>query len=208
MNKINLKGTIENITYSHTINGVEYNKANLLVSSEPGREDVLSLCFKKFSCPYKEGQEVLISGNVRSFSQAMENGKNKVSIYVFTYFDFPEITEVSEYLNALEIDGRVCKVEGLRTTEGGKQNLHFILANNILSGDGKQKLNNYLPCVVWGKLAQEWAGLRVSDKIVIKGQLRSREYKKLLENGEIEFRVAHEILVSEISEAPEAAAVV
>lgn len=208
MNKINLKGTIENITYSHTINGVEYNKANLLVSSEPGREDVLSLCFKKFSCPYKEGQEVLISGNVRSFSQAMENGKNKVSIYVFTYFDFPEITEVSEYLNALEIDGRVCKVEGLRTTGGGKQNLHFILANNILSGDGKQKLNNYLPCVVWGKLAQEWAGLQVSDKIVIKGQLRSREYKKLLENGEIEFRVAHEILVSEISEAPEAAAAV
>lgn len=199
MNKINLKGVIEDINYSHTINGVEYNKAKFVVNSEPGKEDVISLCFKKFSNPYSEGTHIEISGNVRSFSQPTGNGKNKVSIYVFTYFDSPEISEIPEFLNELEIDGRICKIDELRSTPSGKQNVHFILANNILSSDGKQKLNNYLPCVAWGKLAQEMSELKVSDKIVIKGQLHSRTYKKTMENGEVEFKVAHEILISEFA---------
>ena len=39
--------------------------------------------------------------------------------------------------------------------------------------------------------------IKVNDKIMINGELHSREYKKVYENGELELRVAHELLVNE-----------
>ena len=199
MNNIILKGLLRNIEYSHTIDGVEYNKAQLLCSRDKGREDVINLRFKKFSNPYEDGKEISLIGNVRSFSEQLENGKNKVNVYVFTYMDMPPTKEYTddsqeEITNALEIDGRICKIGNLEKTPKGKTNLHFILANNIIVND-KQKLNSYLPCVAWGRLATEMANLKVSDKIEIFGELHSREYKKQLDNGEMEIRVAHEIVV-------------
>ena len=56
MNTIVLKGIIKNITPSHTINDVEYCKADLIVTRKNGKEDVLSIRFKKFSNPYKDNQ--------------------------------------------------------------------------------------------------------------------------------------------------------
>lgn len=89
MNNIILKGVIRNIEYSHTINETEYDKADLIVKRDDGSEDVISLRFKKFSNPYQEDQEIELVGNIRSYSRKLENGKNKVDIYVFTYFDVP-----------------------------------------------------------------------------------------------------------------------
>ena len=133
MNKIILKGIIRNIQYSHNIGDIEYNKADLIVSRD-GREDILSLRFKKFSNHYTEGQEIELVGNIRSYSQKLDDGKNKITLYVFTYFDIPEVNENDEeIINEFNIDGRICKMEELRTTVGGKHNIHFILANNILS---------------------------------------------------------------------------
>lgn len=194
MNEIKLKGILKNIKYSHTINGVEYNKADLIVKNQQYDDDVLSLRFKKFSNKYAEDTEIELIGNVRSYSQKVSNSKNKVDIYVFTYFDIPTEDE-EDIVNQFNLDGRICKIDDLRITKSGKQSLHFILANNIISNASSQKLNNYIPCQVWGKLALEMSNLKVNDYITITGQLHSRTYKKLLDNGEIEFRVAHEALV-------------
>lgn len=198
MNVIKLKGLLRNIQFSHNIGEVEYDKADLIVPRSDGKEDTLSIRFKKFSNHYSNDQQVELVGNVRSYSEKLDTGKNKVSIYVFTYFDIPEVCEGDvETNNEFELDGRICKIDALRTTENGKQNVHFILANNIISNDGKQKLNNYIPMVVWGKNAIEFAKLGVSDKVKVKGQLHSRTYTKTLENGETEIRVAHEGVVTE-----------
>ena len=56
MNNIILKGLLRNIEYSHTIEGVEYNKAQLVSKRDGGREDVINLRFKKFSNPYEDGK--------------------------------------------------------------------------------------------------------------------------------------------------------
>lgn len=194
MNKIILKGIIRNIQYSHNINDIEYNKADLVVSRD-NREDVLSLRFKKFSNHYTEGQEIELVGNIRSYSQKLDNGKNKITLYVFTYFDIPETNENDEeIINEFNIDGRICKIEELRTTANGKHNIHFILANNIIT-NGNQKINNYIPMVAWGKEAIAISKLHVSDKLEIKGQMHSRTYNKVLDNNEIEIRTAHEGVV-------------
>lgn len=199
MNEIRLKGFLRNIEYSHSINKTNYYKADLITSRKDGKEDILNLRFKQFSNPYPDNTEIELLGNLRSFSQMGENGKNSVMIYVFTYFDIPPASdEDTDVINEFEIDGRICKMNDLHITQSGKENIHFILANNIISPEKNQKLNNYIPMVAWGKHARKIEKLNVSDKIKVKGQLHSRTYKKVLDDGEIEFRTAHEGVVTEI----------
>ena len=196
MNSIKLKGIITNIESSHTIQGIEFNKANLIVKRNDGKEDSLNIRFKKFSNPYSDNQEVTLSGNLRSYSTRLEDGRNKVELYVLTYFDQPELNEDDqEYINHLEIDGRICKIEKLRETRSGKHNIHMILANNLIVSEGSKKLNSYIPCIAWGNEAVELSKLSVNTKLKLIGELHSREYKKILPDGSFEFRVAHECVI-------------
>lgn len=200
MNTVLLKGTIRDIKESHNINGIQYDQANIIVKRGTDKEDIISLKFKKFCNKYREGDFVELTGNLRSYSQKIDDNHNRVSLYVFTYFDqIPYEYIMNNETNSVELSGRICKVEKLRDTSSGKCNLHFILANNIISEDKNQKLNNYIPSCAWGKLAIDLSKkLQISDKVIVRGQLHSRTYKKQLENGETEYRTAHELLVTEL----------
>ena len=199
MNIIRLKGVLQDVQDSHMINDIEFSKAHLIVPRVDGKEDVLNVRFKKFSNPYEENQEVTFSGNIRSYSSKLDSGKNKVELYVFTYFDQPDLDEHDqEYTNFLELDGRICKIDELRTTRGGKKNIHFIVANNLIVSSGEKKLNSYVPCIAWGELAEKLATLHVNSKIELTGQLHSREYKKHFSDGTFEFRIAHEVEVTSV----------
>lgn len=193
MNDIVLSGLLKNIRPSHIIEGVTFDKAQLIVPRENGHEDVINLRFKSFSNPYKENDEIQIKGNVRSYSYKVDEDKNRVIIYVFTYFDKPENDEI---INEVHIDGRICKINELRTTQSGKHNIHFILANNLHSMDNSKRLNSYIPCIAWGNVAKEIQNYPVNTQLNVIGQLHSREHKKKLNNGDIEIRVAHELLVT------------
>ena len=194
MNNVKLKGILRDVEHSHTIGDIEYDKADLIVQRENGIEDIISLRFKKFSNTHKDGDTLSIVGNVRSYSKQLSDGKNKVDIYVFTYFDTPEDDGVN---NNFVIDGRICKIEEIRTMPNGKKNIHFIIANNLVTGDGK-KLNSYLPCIAWGKTANEISSMHVNDFVQISGKLQSREYKKYISDDDFEIRVAHELYVDSI----------
>ena len=195
MNTVILRGTIKNISPSHKINDVEYNKADIVVQRKDGKEDVITICYKKLSCRYKEDDIVTLSGNVRSYSKKVED-KNKVSVYVFTYGDVP--SGELESFNSVEIDGRVCKIDKLRKVSDGNYNLHLTLANNIIIEKADKKINSYIPVVIWGKQALEFENLSVGDKIKVIGELHSRYYKKYTDNEEFEIRVAHEVVANEI----------
>lgn len=189
MNKIQLKGILKNIEYSHTINDIEFYKANLIVKRENmNKEDIISLKFKRFSNPYKENEEINLIGNVRTYNHIAED-KTKVEIYVFTYFDKPNTEET----NKVEVDGRICKKGKLRKTRAGKDVIDFVLANNVKTDS--QILNVYLPCVAWGKNAKVFNNLNIGDKISIIGQLQSREYKKKISEDDFEIRICHELNV-------------
>ena len=51
---------------------------------------------------------------------------------------------------------------------------------------------DYLPCILWGRTAQEISVCHTRDKIRIEGRLQSRIYTKLSEDGAQE-RTAYEI---------------
>ena len=194
MNKITLRGCLRNIQPSHTIKNIEYDQANLITSRANGKEDVITIKFKKYSNRYQEGDLVELTGNVRSYSRHLPDGRNKVDLYVFTYFDIPQ----DDKINYFELDGRVCKIDAMRTTRDGKRNIHLILANNLVIEETGQKLNSYLPCIGWGSIAKELSTLSVNDKVKITGELHSREYKKMISDDEFEFRVAHELVIQSV----------
>ena len=194
MNEINLRGVIKDIQPSHTIDDISFYKAKMICKRENGIEDVINLRFKEFSNKYKDNDEITLSGNVRSYSYKTDDDKNKVTIYVFTYFDVPE--EMPDVNNFAVVDGRICKINDIRTTKNGKHNIHFILANNLTSGDNSKRLNSYIPCIVWGKLAKEISNFDVNTKLKLFGELHSREHKKVHDDGNVEIRVAHEFLVT------------
>lgn len=195
MNTIILKGILKNIEYSHNINDIEYYKANLLISRANGKEDLINIKFKKFSLPSyinqtSNNQEISLTGNIRTFSRKLDD-KNKVDVYVFTYFDEPDIENINNYC---EIDGRICKKNALRKTIDGKDVLDFIIANNVSTNN--QSLNCYIPCVAWGKCAKMLDKLQIGDNVLIRGQLQSREYKKKISENDFEIRIAHEVSVN------------
>lgn len=191
MNNANLKGIIQDIEYSHTINDVDYGKANLIV---PGKaeDNIISIRYKQFTNPYKNGDQVELKGNVRSFSYSKLSGGNKVEIYVFTYFDIPQEDDT----NFVQLDGRICKIDELRKTKSGRDILHFIVANNIIIEESGKKINSYIPCTCFDSLARQLSSCKVNDKVELEGRLNSRQYTKVLENQEIEIRTAHEVVLS------------
>lgn len=195
MNEIVLRGFFRDIEFSHYQGNVEYEKANLICPRAGGKEeDIISLRYKKYSNKYKEGDFIELKGNLRSYS-AQTGDKNTVQIYVFTYFDKPE--EI--YNNLLKLDGRICKIGELRYSKNNTPYVHFILANNIFTPDGK-KINSYIPCICYSDNALKIVSLGISSQIQITGEFHSHVYKKILSSGEIEFRIAHEVTIKDIIE--------
>ena len=193
LNNIELCGILKDIQHSHDIGDISFDKASLIVKRSDSKEDIINLRFKTFSNRYKDGDTVRLTGNIRSYSCRVAEDKNKVTIYVFTYFDYPEIEDGTT--NSATIDGRICKINPLRKSKNEKKNIHFIVANNLVVSD-KKRLNSYIPCIAWGSLAEEISKFGVNTNLKLEGELRSREHKKVHDNGDVEFRVAHEFLVT------------
>ena len=194
INSIKLRGVIKEIAHSHDIDGVSFGGAKLICKRPTGQEDTINLKFKSFSNKYRENSEVTLSGNIRSYSHKAEDGSNRVTVSVFTYFD--DVEEELDVDNNVVLTGRICKMNELRKTRSGKHNVHFIVANNLVSSDSSKRLNSYIPCIAWGNVAKQVAALPVNTKIGLKGELHSREHMKTHENGSMEIRVAHELMIT------------
>lgn len=192
LNKVTLTGVIRDITESHNIGDIKYNKANMIVNRPDGKADILTIKFKSLSNPYKEDTTISLIGNMRSYTTHADN-RNQVELYLFTYFDQPDDTDVA---NRVELVGTVCSKDKLRVSYAGKHSIRFTLANNLKDGD-KYKFDNYIPCVIYGAEAKRFEELvNVKDTISIIGEFHSREYKKYTDN-DMTLGVAHEVSVSE-----------
>ena len=52
---------------------------------------------------------------------------------------------------------------------------------------------DYLPVITWGQLAVQAARLQVGDAVSLEGRIQSRSYRKVLEDGTVQDRVAYEV---------------
>ena len=129
------------------------------------------------------GSMLTVSGQIRSHNVRTE-GIRHLLVFVFAA---SFICEDGEPINDVILEGAVCREPTFRRTPLGRE-----ICDMMLAVPRSFQRADYLPCILWGRTAQEGASCHVRDRIRIIGRLQSRIYTKLTESGP-EKRTTYEI---------------
>lgn len=128
---------------------------------------------------------ICVVGNIRSYNKLVD-GQNRMSVTVFARSIMP--ADSSESQNEVQLLGAICKQPTYRVTPFGREICDMMIAVNR-----NYSKSDYIPCIVWGRNATWAAHLNVGDRVKIVGRMQSREYDKLMENGEYTTRTTYEL---------------
>ena len=129
------------------------------------------------------GAMLQVRGQIRSHN-LRENGARKLLIFVFAT---DIVTTDEPPANEVVLQGALCRLPNLRRTPLGRE-----ICDVMLALPRAFKRADYLPCILWGRTAQEVSVCHTSNVIRIQGRLQSRVYTKVTERG-TEERTAYEI---------------
>lgn len=138
------------------------------------------------------GEMLEVQGQIRSHN-LREGGARRLLIFVFAS---GIAATKGAPLNEVTLRGALCREPNLRRTPLGRE-----ICDVMLAVPRAFRRADYLPCILWGRTAQQVAACRTGDFLCIQGRLQSRIYTKLTEDGS-EKRTAYEIsaLTAEITE--------
>ncbi len=192
MNKITISGKVENkpeLSYK----AFNENFYSFAISSlrTSGTADVIKCIAPEIiAANITEGDNVIISGEVRTQNVNSENGKRKLRLYVFC-------KDIQPYsggdINCVEIWGYTCKEATYRATPLGREITDAILACNRVTGK-----SDYIPCIAWGRNARRLADMGVGAEIHAIGRLQSRDYTKKFDDGTEQSMVTYELSLSKL----------
>ena len=129
------------------------------------------------------GGMLTVDGQVRSHNYR-EEGARRLLIFVFA----GSITvEDGEPVNEITLEGTLCREPTYRRTPLGRE-----ICDVMLAVPRAFHRADYLPCILWGRTAQELSACHTRDRIHIQGRLQSRLYTKVTEAGPQE-RTAYEV---------------
>ena len=124
-----------------------------------------------------------VTGQIRSHN-IRSDGRRRLLIFVFAE---SIVAEDGEPINEVVLEGPLCKEPIYRRTPLGRE-----ICDVMLAVPRGYKRADYLPCILWGKVAKEVAACQLRDTVQICGRMQSRGYTKVTEEGPQE-RVAYEI---------------
>ena len=124
-----------------------------------------------------------IVGQLRSHNLRQEDGR-KLLIFVFAQ---NISAEDGPPVNDITLCGSLCREPNYRKTPLGRE-----ICDVMLAVPRPFHRADYLPCILWGKVAAEASRCAVGDSLVLNGRLQSRIYTKLTEDGPQE-RTAYEV---------------
>ena len=203
-NRVTLIGAIaEEPGFDHQTYGRSFYKTTVTVIRKSGTVDRIPVMIPDDACDIESlriGDTVKLTGYYKSVNQVVENVRHLI-LYMYAKtvekMDPNEIIDMSTN-NLIQLTGFICKEPVFRTTPLGKEITDIMLAVNH-----SYKRTNYIPCIVWGRLAQEAKDYPVGTCMSLTGRIQSREYKKVTEKGaEPETRTAYEISVREARVGP------
>lgn len=187
MNTITLRGSLESLPqFSHENHGRKFYRFTLEVPRLSGAVDLLPVVAEAqlLECIDPTAGEMLtVTGQIRSHNQRFE-GARRLMIFVFAA---TVTVEDGDPINEVILEGPLCKEPVFRRTPLGRD-----ICDAMLAVPRPFRRADYLPCILWGRTAQEVSECHVRDKIRIYGRLQSRIYTKLTEDGPID-RTAYEI---------------
>lgn len=195
-NHITLVGSLASRPeYSHTNHGRRFYTFQLEVARLSGAVDTLPILAPQSlleQTPITDGECIHITGQIRSYNSRLLTGRRlviSVLAQTITLCDMPHDNEVL-------LLGTICKEPSYRRTPLGREICDVMLAVNR-----PYQRADYLPCILWGRTAQEAAYYPVGTPLRLSGRMQSRNYIKLL-GDKAEQRTAYEISVisAEIAE--------
>jgi len=195
-NEITLRGTLRELPeFSHENHGKRFFRFYLEVPRLSGAVDVLPVITEEQMLGQIDptgGRMLTVVGQIRSHNQRTD-GVRRLIIFVFAS---SVIAEDGEPLNQVVLVGPLCREPTFRMTPLGRE-----ICDAMLAVPRAFHRADYLPCILWGKIAKEISLCHTSDVISISGRLQSRIYTKQTENGPQE-RTAYEVsaLTAEILE--------
>lgn len=186
-NTITLRGNLQELPqFSHENHGRQFYRFILEVPRLSGAVDELPVIAEKEildTIDPSAGSMLTVTGQVRSHN-LRSDGRRHLLIFVFA----ATITaEDGDAVNDVVIDGILCKEPVYRRTPLGRE-----ICDIMLAVPRAFRRADYLPCILWGRTAQEIARGYTGNRVHIEGRLQSRTYTKLTENGPQE-RIAYEI---------------
>jgi len=183
---------------SHEVMNEPFYTGTLLVKRLSGAVDRLPVTIPGKlvgMLPEDREQMMLMTGQVRSYNKVVDGaGRLMVTLFV------QNISEVqdNDTLNKVNLTGALCKPPIYRSTPFGREICDMMLAVNRAFGK-----SDYIPCIAWGRNAQYASRFNVGDHVRLTGRLQSREYQKLLDNGEYLVRNAYEVSAFTLEAADE-----
>ena len=200
-NRIVAVGRLEGpLNLSHEVMNEPFYMGTLLVKRLSGALDRLPLTVpgKLMAGGEMEYEGLLmVQGQVRSYNKVVD-GAGRLMVTLFAQSIAP--AEDNDTLNKVTIAGALCRPPVYRSTPFGREICDMMLAVNRAFGK-----SDYIPCIAWGRNAQYASRFNVGDRVRLTGRLQSREYQKLLENGEYMMRMAYEVsaFTLEADDSPE-----
>lgn len=186
-NSITIRGSLTQLpAFSHENHGRRFFRFMLEVPRLSGAVDLLPVITEESilnNIDPTAGQMLAVCGQIRSHNQRTEHTR-RLLIFVFA----ASITvEDGEPINNVILEGPLCREPTFRRTPLGRE-----ICDLMLAVPRAFRRADYLPCILWGRTAQEVSACHTRDCIRIYGRLQSRVYTKLTEDGAQE-RTAYEI---------------
>ncbi len=187
LNHITLRGSLLSLPeFSHENHGRRFFRFYLEIPRLSGTVDILPVIAEETvlnTMDLSGGQMLTVSGQIRSHN-VHEETKRRLLIFVFAV----SITaEDGEPINEVILEGTICREPTYRRTPLGRE-----ICDMMLAVPRAFRRSDYLPCILWGRTAQEGSQCHTRDRVRIYGRLQSRVYTKLTESGPQE-RTAYEI---------------
>ena len=172
--------------FSHENHGRRFFRFSLEVPRLSGTVDTLPVIAQEDvlnSMDLSDGEMLTVTGQVRSHNIRID-GKRRLLIFVFAEVI---LCEDGEPLNEVTLSGPICREPTYRRTPLGRE-----ICDVMLAVPRAFRRADYLPCILWGRTAQECAQYHTRDVLHITGRLQSRIYTKVTDSGSEE-RTAYEI---------------
>ena len=196
-NEVLLEGTaLEAPVLSHENHGTRFYRFPLEVPRLSGTPDTLPVLLPEPLLDTVQTEAPLrVQGQLRSFNNRSGVGNR----LVLTVYAQAIQLGTGEPCNRILLSGALCKPPIFRRTPLGRSICDLMLAVSRRYGRA-----DYLPVIAWGQLAVRAARLQVGDPLSLEGRVQSRAYRKVLEDGSIQDRVAYEVSAMHLLE-PESA---
>ena len=187
INTITVRGSLSNLPqFSHENHGKRFLRFLLEVPRLSGTVDLIPVVAEEQLMEQLDptaGEMLTVTGQIRSYNHRSD-GVRHLMIFIFASF---VLVEDGEPINDVVLEGTLCREPTFRRTPLGRE-----ICDVMLVVPRAFRRADYLPCILWGRTAQEIAACHVRDRIRVCGRLQSRTYTKLTEEGPVQ-RTAYEI---------------